>query len=522
MSLIAQGQSKVWNIVDYGAKTTPGVINTMFIQQAIDDASAAGGGVVLVPRGVFSTGTIALKSGVRLHLAEGAAIEGSSYYKDYEHAKKPALIIATGQNNIGITGKGVINGKGRQLMKDIFKRLEEGTLSDPAWRTKRPTEKTRTNLLYFEDCSNIQVRGVSLEDATSWVTHYERCRDIVIDSIELVSKAYWNNDGIDIVDCRNVRITNSFIDAADDAICLKSAKRGDYCDSIYVANCSLRSSASAFKIGTGSVGGFRNITVRNITVYSTYRSAIALEAVDGGFLENVDIDGVQAKFTGNAIFVKLGHRNTDDRYSVVRNISIRNMRVEVPADKPDAGYEMEGPTLKYPPGVKPDGTFKSVSPWNNSYKDPEAIPYLHNVFPSSISGLPGHPVEQVKLENIEVIYAGGADKKVNYFPLDSFQQITEATKEYPEFSMFGELPVWGFYGRHINGLSIHNVHLLNQKPDYRAAVLLNDVQTASFNTLKLEGATSAPVLFLHDVRPLEMKEVDIPGKFKNKIRNNEK
>jgi hypothetical protein len=519
-SLAVQGEQRVWSIVDYGAKTTPGVINTASIQQAIDAAAAAGGGMVLVPRGVFTTGSIVLKSGVELHLAEGSALEGSSYRKDYEHVRKPALIIASGQSNISITGVGVINGKGRQLMKDIFKRLEEGTLTDPDWKVKRPREGTRTNLIYFEDCSNILVKGVLLLDATSWVTHYERSRNIVIDSIRLESTAYWNNDGIDIVDCRNVRITNSEINTADDAICLKSARRGDFCDSIYVSDCTLRSSASAFKIGTGSIGGFRNITVRNIKVYGTYRSAIALEAVDGGFLENVDVDGVSAKMTGNAVFIKLGHRNKDDQYSVVRNISIRNVQVEVPEGKPDLGYEMEGPTLKYPPGVKPDGGFKSVSPWNNSYKDTAAIPYVHNVFPSSVSGLPGHPVENVRLENIEISYAGGGNRKVNYFPLDSFQLITEAEKEYPEFSMFGEIPVWGFYARHVRGLSMTNVRMVNKKTDYRTAMLLNDVEAASLSKLKLEGATSAPVLFLHDVRPLQMKEVDIPGKLKNNIRNN--
>jgi hypothetical protein len=507
------------NILDFGAKSAGGFLNTVFIQKAIDEASDAGGGTVIVPKGIFTTGSIVLKSGVNLHLEEGAVIEGSTFRKDYEAVKKPALVVAIKETNISITGKGLIDGKGRELMKDIFKRLEEGTLNDSQWKVKRPGEGTRTNLIYFEDCSNVTIKGVSFKDATSWVTHYERCRNVNIDSIRLESMAYWNNDGIDIVDCRNVRVTNSEISAADDAICLKSAGRNDYCDSIYVSDCILRSSASAFKIGTGSIGGFRNIMVRNLIVYDTYRSAIALEAVDGGFLENVSVDNVVARNTGNAIFIKLGHRNKDGVYSVVRNISIRNMKVDVPATKPDAGYEMEGPLLKYPPGSRP-GIPLSVSPWNNSYKDPTVIPYLHNVFPSSVSGLPGHPVENVRLENIEINYAGGASKEVNYFPVDSFQLITEAEAAYPEFSMFGEVPVWGFYARHVTGLTFSNIRLVNKKQDYRVAMLLNDVQSASLRKLHLEGASAEPVLLLHDVNPLEMKDIVIPGKFQHKIRNN--
>jgi Glycosyl hydrolases family 28 len=519
---VVSAQTSSRNVLDYGAKPVSGFLNTAFIQKAIDEASTAGGGRVVVPRGIFITGSIELKSGVNLYLEEGAVIEGSTFRKDYEAVKKPALIISINQNNISITGKGLIDGKGRELMKDIFKRLEAGTLEDSQWKIKRPREGARTNLIYFEDCSNVAIKGVSFKDATSWVTHYERCRNVTIDSIKLESMAYWNNDGIDIVDCRNVRITNSNINAADDAICLKSARVTDYCDSIYISDCTLRSSASAFRIGTGSIGGFRNITVRNIKVYDTYRSAIALEAVDGGFLENIEVDNVVATNTGNAVFIKLGHRNNDGRYSVVRNISIRNMKVEVPATKPDAGYEMEGPLLKYPPWAKPGNNLVSVTPWNDSYKDPTAIRYLHNVFPSSVSGLPGHPVENIRLENIEISYAGGADRSINYFPVDSFQLITEAEKMYPEFAMFGEVPVWGFYARHVTGLNLSNIRLVNKKQDYRSAMLLNDVKTATLNKIKLEGATAEPVLLLHDVKPLEMRKINIPGKLQHKIRNNNK
>ena len=494
------GQQKTYIVTSFGAKADGASNNASAIQTAINTASAAGGGIVIIPKGRFVTGTIEMKSNVEMRMEEGAILQGSDKRKDYDGFPHLSLIIAIKQHNISITGKGTVDGKGRELIKDILKRLEEGTLTDPDWKTKRPQETNRTSLIYFEECTDIKISDVFFKDASSWVTHYERCRNIIIDNIKLESMAYWNNDGIDIVDCKNMRITNSFINSADDAICLKSSGVNDFCDSIYVENCTLRSSANAFKLGTGSKGGFKNITVRNLTIYNTYRSAIALEAVDGGFLENIDIRNVAAKNTGNAIFIKLGHRNNDNRYSSVKNIYIGNVKVEVPIGKPDAGYELEGPLLKYPPTYKPEqGKLLSVSPWNKSAKDSTAIIYEHNVFPSSVSGLPDHPVENVVLENIEVIYNTVADKNINYFPLDSFQAITEAEKDYPEFSMFGELPVWGFYVRHVNGLTLKNITVKMKGKDFRTAYLFNDVKGFSIEKVKSEGSTAKPDIFYNNV-----------------------
>jgi hypothetical protein len=504
-------QQKEFVITEYGAKPG-GMINTVAIQKAIDEAEAAGGGQVVFPVGRFVTGTIELKSNVHLRIEKGAMLEGSDKRKDYDGAGHLALINSVRQHNISITGEGIIDGKGRELIKDVFKRLEEGTLTDPDWKIKRPSERNRTSLIYFEDCDNIKVKGVSFKDATTWVTHYERCRNVTIDSIRIESTAYWNNDGIDLVDCKNVRITNSFINSADDGICLKSARKDDYCDSVYVENCTIRSSASAFKLGTGSRGGFKNITVRGLIVYDTYRSAIALEAVDGGFLENIDIRNITATNTGNAIFIRSAHRNNDSAYSMIRNIYIRDVKVEVPGGKPDKGYEMEGPMLKYPPGITPSTErLMSISPWNHSTKEPGVIIYPHNVFPSSISGLPGHFIENVTLENIEVTYEGGANKALNYFPLNSFQMVTEAENDYPEFSMFGEVPAWGFYIRHVKGLNLKNIRLINKKNDYRTAVLVNDAEDIRLETISVKGPVPNPVLFINAARSLTLKNIEVTG-----------
>ena len=306
-------------------------------------------------------------------------------------------------------------------------------------------------------------------------------------------------------------ITHCNINASDDAICLKSEGNIiDSCVNIYIADCKLRSSANAFKLGTASRGGFRNIKVRNLKIYDTYRSAIALEAVDGGFLENVDIQNVKATNTGSAILIRLGHRNKDTQYSVVRHIHIADVKVEVPADKPDKGYTMEGPLLKYPPGFKPvTNKIQSVSPWNNSGYDSSAIPYPHNVFPSSITGLPGHPVQDIVLENIDIIYEGGASKKVNFYPLDSLAGITEAPTAYPEFSMFGELPVWGMYVRHAEGVDMKNIRLKYLNTDYRAAMVFDDINVLKLDGIKIPSEKEFPVIVFKDVKNKEEKNIKL-------------
>jgi hypothetical protein len=363
----------------------------------------------------------------------------------------------------------------------------------------------------MNNCTNVHVRSVTFKDATSWVLKLQNGRNMEFDSIQVESTAYWNNDGIDLDNCSYVKVTNSKFNTADDAICLKSESRDGICDNIIVENCVMRSSASAFKMGTASAGGFKNITVRNITVYDTYRSAIALEAVDGGIIENIDISGVRAKNTGNAIFIKLGKRNKDEVYSKVNNIRIRDVKVEVPAGKPDKGYELEGPLLKYPPSfmVPEQGVF-SISPHNHSTKETNVVLYPHNIFPSSITGLPGHAVKNILLEDIEIIYEGGAQKTRTYIPADSLHIITEAAANYPEFSMFGELPAWGFYLRHVEGLSMKNIAISYRKEDFRVPIIMDDVRRVSISNLIIPTVMQTPIILMRHAAEITVDRIRSP------------
>ncbi|TDX02036.1 glycoside hydrolase family 28 protein [Dinghuibacter silviterrae] len=447
VAVTANAQQKTYDIRSFGAKADGKTINTKAIQKAIDKASVSGG-MVLIPKGQFVTGVLTLRSNVTLSLASDAVLLGSTNRLDYGPQNAMPLLMAEGQHDIGIVGTGTIDGQGEALLKDLYDKLKAGTMQDAEWQTPnpwhqvRPSEENRPKIIGFLRCTGVTVKGITLKHALDWVEEYKSCSDVTIDSIRVESNTFWNNDGIDLVDCKNVRLTNSFFDADDDGICLKSEDRNDSCDNIVVNHCTVRSSASAIKLGTAARGGFHHITISDVRVYDTYRSAVALECVDGGRMEDVDVHDIHATNTGNAIFIRLGHRNRDSVYSIVRRLRIAHVSVEVPAGKPDAGYPMEGPP----------------------------VPFEHNIFPSSIVGLPGHPVEDVVLEDIAVTYPGGGTRLVNAGP------VPENPSDYPEFSMFGELPAWGLYVRHANGVTLKNVTLTAKTPDYRPTCVFDETK----------------------------------------------
>jgi len=271
--------------------------------------------------------------------------------------------------------------------------------------------------------------------------------------VRVESNAYWNNDGIDVVDCQDVVIRGCQINADDDGICLKSSNTDKRCERVVIEDCRVRSSASGIKFGTASHGGFRHIEIRHVKIYDTYRSAIALESVDGGILEDVRVEDVVATNTGNALFVRLGHRNQKSPPGSIRDVTIKGLRVEVPAGKPDKGYEMEGPPVDGP----------------------------HNFFPAVIVGMAGYPVEGIRLEDVEIVYKGFEDKGVAFVGLDSLGRVPERESDYPEFSMFGELPAWGLFVRHVNGLELRHVVLRREQGGFRPAMVFDDVQRLSID-----------------------------------------
>ncbi|QJD96666.1 glycoside hydrolase family 28 [Mucilaginibacter robiniae] len=482
-------QNKTYTITQYGANPNGKTDNTKAIQKTIDVAFENGGGTVLIPAGNFVTGVIHLKSNIDLHFEKGAALLATINRIDYGPQKASALIVATDLQHVAITGDGIIDGRGELLLKDIYRMLRAGTLKDNEWQTynpwhqMRPAEDNRPHLMDFKNCQDVTITNITIKNGLCWIQDYRSCKDMVVDNIKVESNTFLNNDGIDLVDCKNVKLTNSFFNVADDGVCLKSSDPNGACENIEIANCRIRSSASAFKMGTASFGGFKKIKVRNLDIYDTYRSAIAIETVDGALVEDIDIRNVNAKNTGNAIFIRLGQRNQKAAPGKLRRVYIGQVKVQVPAGKPDAGYHMEGPIVRS----------------------------KHHVFPSSIVGIPEHNVEDVTLEDIEIAYEGTTKKDYAKFNTDSLKSIPEVVSDYPEFSMFGELPAWGFFARHADGITLKNVKLSYLKNDLRTACIFDDVKGININELSINKAQVNPAIIIHQSTTKAIKNVDVAG-----------
>lgn len=473
--------SQVYNILDFGAVADGVTYSTEAIQKAIDSANLAGGGQVLIPKGRFLIGTITLKTNVNLHLERKSVLLGSTDPNKYATPQKwDALIYADSAQNISISGKGTIDGQGAELALRIDSLFHAGKIdsSDYNFVEGRPNAQIRPQLIKLSNSKNVKVQDILIKSASSWVQSYFRCKNLLIDGITVDSDTYWNNDGIDILDSKNVIIRNCEVNASDDGICLKSYRSGYseqvdlevLCDNILIENCKVRSSASAVKLGTGSYRGFKNVVIRNIEVYDTYRSAIAIESVHNGQIENVLVENIKAKNTGNAFFIRLGKYYEDGRKGMIRNVTIRNMKVKVPKYQADRDYIQKGP----------------------------ALPFFHNIFPSSIVGLEGHMVENLNLENIEISYPGGGNATYAQLPLNRLNSVPELPDQYPEFSMFGELPAWGLYVRHANGISLKDVVLKAKEPDYRPAIVFDDVNGIELDKLKIIGNQYKEEVIFHN------------------------
>jgi hypothetical protein len=479
----------VFNVRQFGATGDGKTLDTKSIQAAIGAASQAGGGIVLLPRGAYLSGSLQMKSHVELHLDADAVLLGSASRGDYQKGRWYALLLADGQEDLTISGSGAIDGQGRALVEDVIRRVKEGEIKDPM-AGNRPDVRERPLLIEFRRCRRVHIAGVTLRDSASWVQNYIGCEDLSIDGIRVNSTAYWNNDGMDITDCRKVRIAHVDVNSDDDGICLKSGVGGAGCDDVEIAACRVRSSASAFKCGTASRGAFRNIRVHGLDVYDTYRSAIALETVDGAVLQNVRIENVRAVNTGNAIFLRLGHRDPNAPIGVLEDVQIRGLKVEVPAGRPDEGYETLGPPVRRP----------------------------HNVFPSSIVGLPDHPIRNVLLEDIEIRYPGGGRPETANVPFTQLQLVPERAAEYPEFSMFGELPAWAFYVRHAQGIEFRNLRVALKETDFRSALVFDDVRKLRLQGVDTGPLSGAPVIVLNQVQDSVFHDVRYPSGIAQTVR----
>ncbi len=470
-SLIFHSQAKQYNILDYGAIADTAVLSTRAIQTAIDECNKTGG-VVFFPAGNYKSGTLYFKDNVTLRLENGAVLCGSPYLEDYPENLpdytffrkgiiKRALIYAEKCSNIAIEGEGTIDGQGAK-----FQVPENSQVN---------SYSVRPYLIWMIQCKNVRVEGVHLRNSGLWMQHYLACDNLYIHNIEVFNHSNKNNDMMDIDGCHNVRISDCTGDSDDDGITLKSTS-GRANENVVITNCVISSHCNAFKMGTESSTGFKNISVSNMVIKPSVVSdkviygkpagisGISLETVDGGILDGVTISNVKIEGADVPLFLRLGSRNRaykeDQQIEIgaLRNVSISN--------------------------VVATGASKTGC---------------------SISGIPGHPVENIHLSDISISFAGGGTE------VEFNREIPEKEKSYPEATMFGNLPSYGFFIRHAKNVSFSNVQLITNSVDARPALYLNSVGNSEFKGMKLGNKGSTCHVLAENCSDIVLSENKIEG-----------
>lgn len=428
--------SDVFNVKDYGAVGDGVAMDTKALQGAIDACHANRGGMVRVPPGKYPIATIQLKSNVTLSLDYGATLLGGLKLSDYRTDLKPnregeirCLIYAEDASNITIEGLGTIDGRGTP---DVFPRQVDGK--------RRP----RPRMIRMMNCEKVKFSGVTYRNPASWGMHLVDCRDVHFDAITIRFRDNGpNNDGLDLDGCTDVLIENCDMNSGDDAVCLKSTKNP--CRNFVVRNCRLASNTAPLKFGTSSRGGFINIHVYNCYFYDSPMGAIKLQSVDGGRLEEVTISRVVMENVGNPLFIRLGNRGR----------SYENFT----GQKFSADAEHEG----IPPGTLKNVRISDVTATVTGTDKSRSGPIM-------MTGIPGHSVENVVLENWTVSYPGGGTAE------DAERVVPEDEARYPEQFFFGVLPSWGAYIRHAKNVEFENVKMSLRSEDARERIVLDDVE----------------------------------------------
>jgi len=443
----ATAVARDYDVREFGAVGDGKTLDTKAIQGAIDKcASEEGGRVVLAGGHVYLSGGLVLKSNVTLFIDAGSVLRGSLNKDDYPDftPKLPYLyserftrylIYAEGEHNIGIAGRGTIDGQGAHEMFD---------------HKKHPGDKDRPYILRFAECGKVLVRDVTMLESARWCSHYLACEDVVIDGITILSSQRANRDGIDVDSCNKFRISNCRIETGDDAIVLKATAHRP-CKNVTVTNCNLSSQASAFKLGTESNGGFENIVMSNCTIHDTGSGGISLLMVDGAAFDRVSISNVAMNNVEVPIVIRLGNRARP-----------------LPGEKRPGMGTMRNIIIS---GVQASGAAR------------------RGCF---ISGIPGEYIENVTLRDIRIEFAGGGTRE------QAKANAPERESSYPSGRMFGMLNAYGLLVRHVRNLTLDGLDLsYHQKEgEKRPALVLDNVHEANLTKLRLQPVENMPAVRL--------------------------
>ena len=436
----------MYSITDYGAVS--GGASTAAVQKTVDICHANGGGVVYVPYGTYEVASIRLYSNIHFVFEAGAVFLGASdpdefhprekleypLYQDGSHSYvQRSMFCAEDCENISFSGNGTID------MQSVWE--NEPVEGEIPW-----CEKRAVKIFGFKRCRNITIKELSLLRATDVAVYLAGCETVQIHGLTLDV----NIDGISPDCCKDVVISDCTIRSGDDSIVLKSSyilNEKRMCENIVISNCIISSRCNAIKLGTESIGGFRNIAISNCLIYNTYLAGVALEITDGGRMDGVAVSNLSMRNTGYPFFIILSDRRRGPRgtrLGSMQNISIDNVVAIGP----------------YEAWLAPQLT----ALWHGEQiTQPE-------VLTSSITGQPDKKIRNISLSNIRITVSGGGNAE------DREIALPEITREYPENNNFGTVfPASGIFFRHVENLSLSNVYVETMEPDMRDTLVFEDV-----------------------------------------------
>ncbi len=478
LTAIAGVDAAVYNVRDYGAKGDGKTLDSPAINKAIEAAVADGGGEIYLPAGIYLSGSIRLKSNINLNLEAGCVIlaapaemkaydESESFggfpeYQDGGHTYfHNSLIWAEGQENVSITGHGMIDGEG--LTKKDTER---------AGNVQGGSIGTGDKAIALKLCRNITIRDITIFRGGHFAIIVTGCERGTIDNVTIDT----NRDGIDIDCCKYLSVSNCRVNTpSDDAVVLKSSyalKKAVMCEHISVTNCHITGYklgtfldgtyvpervgwvCGRFKLGTESNGGYRDITLSNCTF--NYSSGLAFEEVDQGMMENISVSNITMNHVHHyPIYITTGCRNRGPK-EVTRKSSACDIQIS-----------------------------------NVVAQDCDSLCSI------IVTGMADEPVRNIWLNNIRLHYRGGG------MAAEDPRAYREQGTNYPEPRFAGPTPAYGLYARHVKGLHINGLTVDYAKPEARPAVVLDDVDGATIRHLDAKIEPGVELIRTYDCKDVK-------------------